>query len=202
MSGSANIGRKYAMFEAIHGSAPDIAGTNQANPSGLLNAAIMMLQYIGQYNTAQQITDAWLTTLKNGFHTKDIFNAEKSKQLVSTEEFGEKIIQYLKDSKTVEKQSHIVMPEFALKYKEPNIVGWDIYILQIDNFDQIKDIADRTKTTIEFFAEKGHIIQQPMDDLVQVRFKKNSNSNNIILEIQQQLMNRYTIAMIIAIMET
>ena len=43
LAGSANIGKDYAMFEAIHGSAPDIAGKNIANPSGLLNGAIMML---------------------------------------------------------------------------------------------------------------------------------------------------------------
>ena len=46
--GSANIGLDYAMFEAIHGSAPDIAGKDIANPSGLINASIMMLNHIGQ----------------------------------------------------------------------------------------------------------------------------------------------------------
>ena len=44
LAGSANVGKNYAMFEAIDGSAPDIAGKNIANPSGLLNGAIMMQQ--------------------------------------------------------------------------------------------------------------------------------------------------------------
>ncbi|MFN6014157.1 MAG: NADP-dependent isocitrate dehydrogenase, partial [Flavobacteriales bacterium] len=48
LAGSANIGETCSMFEAIHGSAPDIAGKNIANPSGLLNGAIMMLNHIGQ----------------------------------------------------------------------------------------------------------------------------------------------------------
>jgi isocitrate dehydrogenase len=48
LGGSANIGEECAMFEAIHGTAPDIAGKNIANPSGLLQGAIMMLNHIGQ----------------------------------------------------------------------------------------------------------------------------------------------------------
>src|SRR5690606_29029380 len=55
MAGSANIGESHAMFEAIHGSAPDIAGKGIANPSGLLNGAIMMLVHIGQPETAQLV---------------------------------------------------------------------------------------------------------------------------------------------------
>ncbi|MFN5772671.1 NADP-dependent isocitrate dehydrogenase, partial [Flavobacterium sp.] len=54
MAGSANIGESCAMFEAIHGSAPRIAGQNIANPSGLLQGAIMMLNHIGQSAVAAQ----------------------------------------------------------------------------------------------------------------------------------------------------
>ena len=55
LAGSANIGQHYAMFEAVHGSAPDIAGKDIANPSGLLNAAIMMLVHIGQGDIASLV---------------------------------------------------------------------------------------------------------------------------------------------------
>lgn len=55
MAGSSNIGEIVSMFEAIHGSAPDIAGKNLANPSGLLNAAVMMLVHIGQPDIAAKI---------------------------------------------------------------------------------------------------------------------------------------------------
>ena len=64
LAGSANIGTNYAMFEAIHGSAPDISGKNIANPSGLLNAAIMMLVHIGQGEVATTIENAWKKLLK------------------------------------------------------------------------------------------------------------------------------------------
>jgi isocitrate dehydrogenase len=70
MSGSSNIGEDYAMFEAVHGSAPDIAGKNIANPSGLLNAAIMMLVHIGQGDVASSIENAWKKDIReDGIHT-------------------------------------------------------------------------------------------------------------------------------------
>ncbi|MBO6759365.1 MAG: NADP-dependent isocitrate dehydrogenase, partial [Roseivirga sp.] len=59
MAGSANIGMNHAMFEAIHGSAPDIAGKNMANPSGLLNGACMMLVQLGKADKAELIQNAW-----------------------------------------------------------------------------------------------------------------------------------------------
>lgn len=92
MAGSANIGNGYAMFEAIHGSAPDIAGQNIANPSGLLNAAIMMLVHIGQGEMASMIENAWKKTLEDGMHTADIYNSEISKKKLGTYEFAEEVI--------------------------------------------------------------------------------------------------------------
>ncbi|HMN92111.1 MAG TPA: NADP-dependent isocitrate dehydrogenase [Hydrogenophaga sp.] len=72
LAGSANIGRHAAMFEAIHGSAPDIAGRGVANPSGLLLAAVMMLVHIGQPDVAARIHNAWLSTLEDGVFTADL----------------------------------------------------------------------------------------------------------------------------------
>src|SRR5213593_2530652 len=60
LAGSANIGDKCAMFEAIHGSAPRRAGQNIANPSGLLLAAVMMLVHIDQPDVAGRVHNAWL----------------------------------------------------------------------------------------------------------------------------------------------
>ncbi len=74
LAGSANIGANYAMFEAIHGSAPRRAGQNLANPSGLLLGAVMMLVHIGQPEVAERVHNAWLTTLEDGIHTYDIFD--------------------------------------------------------------------------------------------------------------------------------
>lgn len=90
LAGSMNIGRGCAMFEAVHGSAPDIAGKGIANPSGLLNAAVLMLYHIGQGEVAAKIGNSILYTLENGQHTGDIA-VDKSKAL-TTSQFGEAVI--------------------------------------------------------------------------------------------------------------
>ena len=70
---SANIGKECAIFEAVHGSAPDIAGQNIANPTGLLRSACMMLNYIGENNASQKIEKALFEVLKEGnVLTKDL----------------------------------------------------------------------------------------------------------------------------------
>lgn len=90
MAGSMNLGEGCAMFEAVHGSAPDIAGKGIANPSGLINAAILMLYHIGQSEVAAKIGNALLYTLENGQHTGDIA-ADKTKAL-STQQFAQAMI--------------------------------------------------------------------------------------------------------------
>lgn len=54
----ANIGKDYAIFEAVHGSAPQIAGKNMANPTALIQSAVMMLRYLGEYDKASRIEDS------------------------------------------------------------------------------------------------------------------------------------------------
>jgi isocitrate dehydrogenase len=91
LAGSANIGAKYAMFEAIHGSAPRRAGQNLANPSGLLLGAVMMLVHINQPDIAAAVHNAWLKTLEDGVHTYDIFKEGISKEKVGTKEFAQAV---------------------------------------------------------------------------------------------------------------
>ncbi len=92
MAGSANIGEHGAMFEAIHGSAPSIAGQNIANPSGLLLAAVMMLAHIGQGEVATRIHNAWLCAIEEGVHTPDIFTEGFSSVTAGTREFAEAVV--------------------------------------------------------------------------------------------------------------
>ena len=95
IGGSSNIGVSHAMFEAIHGSAPRRAGQNMANPSGLLNAALLMLSHIGENSLTEKIHNAWLKTIEEGIHTYDIYSEKTSKQKVSTTDFGKAVIEYL-----------------------------------------------------------------------------------------------------------
>jgi isocitrate dehydrogenase len=88
LAGSANVGDKCAMFEAIHGSAPRRAGQNLANPTGLLMGAVLMLVHIGQGEVAERVQNAWLRTIEDGIHTYDIFSEGVSTQKVGTKEFA------------------------------------------------------------------------------------------------------------------
>jgi isocitrate dehydrogenase len=92
LAGSANIGDKCAMFEAIHGSAPRRAGQNLANPSGLLLGAVLMLVHIDQPEVAERVHNAWLRTIEDGVHTYDIFSEGVSTQKVGTKEFAAAVI--------------------------------------------------------------------------------------------------------------
>ncbi len=88
MAPGANIGKNMAIFEATHGSAPDIAGKNLANPTGLLLSAIMMLEYLGEKEIASNIDRALNTVLADGKQvTKDL-----NSKGVSTSKMAEAII--------------------------------------------------------------------------------------------------------------
>ena len=95
LAGSANIGQNYAMFEAIHGSAPRRAGQDLANPSGLLLGAVMMLVHIGQPDIAERVHNAWLATLEDGVHTYDIYEAGTSRLKVGTKDFALAVVDRL-----------------------------------------------------------------------------------------------------------
>lgn len=136
LAGSANIGLEYAMFEAIHGSAPDIAGKDMANPSGLLHAAIMMLAHIGQPHVAETIHNAWLRTLEDGIHTVDIYNSENSKEKVGTQAFAEAVIKRLGKEpqhmaaihyKDIPVAAKAAVPEI-ISSQQKQLVGVDVYV--------------------------------------------------------------------------
>jgi len=101
MAGSANIGEHVAMFEAVHGSAPDIAGRDVANPSGLLMAAVQMLVHIGQPAIATRVHNAWLRTIEDGIHTRDIYRATTSSRLAGTRDFADAVIERLGERPTL-----------------------------------------------------------------------------------------------------
>ncbi len=95
MAGSANIGDRISMFEAIHGSAPDIAGKGIANPSAMLNAAGMMLAHLGMPEKAGLIQNAWLCALEDGIHPADIHQQGVSKVKAGTMVFADAVIERL-----------------------------------------------------------------------------------------------------------
>jgi len=90
---SANIGDHISIFEAVHGTAPDIAGKNIANPTALLLSGIAMLHHVGLTENAAVIENSLLYTLESGVHTGDF--GDKTKPAVNTTEFAKAIINNL-----------------------------------------------------------------------------------------------------------
>ena len=135
LAGSANIGEECSMFEAIHGSAPKRAGLNVANPSGLLQGAIMMLNHIGQTEVAEKVQNAWLKTIEDGTHTYDIFKEGTSKKAVGTKEFAQCVIANLGQKPTLLKSvsyaNNLALNLPKYKRKEPKnkkLEGVDLFV--------------------------------------------------------------------------
>jgi isocitrate dehydrogenase (NAD+) len=88
----ANIGEGCAIFEAVHGSAPDIAGQGKANPTALILSAVMMLEYLGEIDAAARIRSAVTETLAAGLQTGDLRPVVPA---LSTTEFTDAVIMRL-----------------------------------------------------------------------------------------------------------
>lgn len=87
-----NYASGHAVFEATHGTAPDIAGANKANPSSLLLSSVMMLEYLGWNEAAQRITDAMETCFSTGRATADLARFMPDGQPLTTTSFGDELI--------------------------------------------------------------------------------------------------------------
>ena len=142
---SANIGAHGAMFEAIHGSAPDLAGQGVANPSGLLLAGVMMLVHVGQAKAAETVHNAWLKTLEDGVHTPDIFAEGVSSRKVGSAEFSQAVIDRLgaRPAKLTpvayagEGQA-VVVPQATPRPKaKRDLVGVDVFVQSSDDVESI-----------------------------------------------------------------
>ncbi|OGT30292.1 MAG: isocitrate dehydrogenase [Gammaproteobacteria bacterium RIFCSPHIGHO2_12_FULL_35_23] len=210
MAGSANIGSKVAMFEAIHGSAPDIAGKKIANPSGLLNAAIQMLIHINAYEKAALIENAWLKTLEDGIHTADIYNPVHSKQKVNTDEFAAAVIKRLGEKPTHFKPVVYHVPvhgeedqqgEMPSQLAEQKLVGVDVFINLPVCGPEVLGEAFRTLTLnldLQVIANRGvkvwpcGQIQVLCSDHWQCRFQRSKELTPIAFEEVLQLLGRLT----------
>lgn len=153
LAGSANIGDRGAMFEAIHGSAPRRAGQNLANPSGIMLAGVLMLVYLGENEVAERIHNAWLKALEEGFHTYDIFKEGVSKEKVGTKEFANAVAKLLG-----QKPNHLppvnyhgskkfvtLPPPAAHPAVKRELVGVDIYVCAKETAERFIQFASSKK---------------------------------------------------------
>jgi isocitrate dehydrogenase len=166
LAGSANIGEECAMFEAIHGSAPRRAGQNLANPSGLLQGAIMMLNHIGQTKIAEKIQNAWLKTIEDGIHTYDVYKEGVSQEKVGTREFAQAVIANLGQepkllkSVTYAENAALNLPKYERKAPgKKELVGVDLFVhwagKNPDELAAIVQALDTNEVKLSMITNRG-----------------------------------------------
>lgn len=165
LAGSANIGEECSMFEAIHGSAPRRAGQNVANPSGLLQGAIMMLNHLGQNDIAEKVQNAWLKTLEDGIHTYDIYKEGVSTMKVGTKEFAQQVIQRLgqkpvklKEVKYEKGKEIHLKPYKRKEAAKKELVGFDAFVHWPGDAEQLATMFKDIKTenlSISMITNRG-----------------------------------------------
>jgi isocitrate dehydrogenase len=166
LAGSANIGEECAMFEAIHGSAPRRAGQNMANPSGLLQGAILMLNHLGQTDVAEKVQNAWLKTIEDGVHTYDIYKEGVSTKKVSTSDFAEAVIANLGQKPATfkpvnyAKGAALNLPKYVRKPRaQKDLVGVDLFVhwqgLNPNELAGIMQKLDSDKGKLSMITNRG-----------------------------------------------
>ena len=131
---SANLGNEYAIFEAVHGSAPKYAGKNVINPTAVLFSSVMMMRYLGFFDEASAIENAIVTTLEDGkFRTRDIVGDQGS---CTTTEYTDAVIAnlgrkpkkaYVRDYKPLKIPAVPPAPDFV-KAQSRKVVGADLFV--------------------------------------------------------------------------
>ena len=152
-----NIGRDAAVFEAVHGSAPDIAGKGLANPTALLLSSVQMLRYLGLHEYADRIEQALRLTLVSGIKTRDLGGN------ATTREFTHAIISELgtisvpKVDSTLKSQVHhsrIIINQEPLTVSKDGwkLVGVDVFI-EAGSFPQLPSFLG--KFTLSMISNRG-----------------------------------------------
>ncbi|RYF99188.1 MAG: isocitrate dehydrogenase, partial [Chitinophagaceae bacterium] len=152
---SANIGDHICIFEAVHGTAPDIAGKNIANPTALLLSGLSMLRHLGLMKSAAMIENSLLYTLEQGVHTGDF--GDKSIASVNTTQFAEAVIANFgknpkQGAKTATADKDITPTNFKLEQnpmlvsketEEDQIVGVDLFIESTEQPEVVAKLSQK-----------------------------------------------------------
>jgi len=164
---SANIGNDVSIFEAVHGSAPDIAGKNKANPTALILSAAMMLRQIGEGKVANDVEQAVLVTLESGIRTSDMMGVDKP---TSTTDFTRAVIANLGKRSRVsppKEYKKVELPQSQLGVnvvpaRSRRLTGLDIYIeSDLDPAKLAEDLEKLTRTSpfkLQMITNRGAMV--------------------------------------------
>ena len=164
---SANIGNDVSIFEAVHGSAPDIAGKNKANPTALILSAAMMLRHIGDGKAANDVEQAVLVTLESGIRTSDMMGKEKA---AGTTEFSEAVISNLGKTSRLSPPKKYTKVDLPAAQPGVNVVratgrqlaGLDVYIeseLEPRTLaSDLENLATSSPLKLEMITNRGAVV--------------------------------------------
>lgn len=161
---SANLGSDVAIFEAVHGSAPKYAGRNVINPTAVIFSSVMMLKYLGEFDAAETIEHAVLSTLQQGRLTGDVIGYELG---VSTSDYTKAVIANLGarvDDYVVRKSNPIkIYPTprdpVTVRPKKREVVGADIFV-ETGQFPEhigpiLEQLADTSPLRLKMISNRG-----------------------------------------------
>jgi isocitrate dehydrogenase len=159
---SANIGKKVAIFEAVHGSAPKYAGKNVINPTALIMSATMMLRHLDEFEAAESIENALHVTLASGVHTRDVIGDVGA---ASTTQFTDAIISNLGKSLpqwTLPERKPLHLPEMCLdltSVADRCVIGADIFVESLLDPEElgasIAKLTSETPFTLQLISNRG-----------------------------------------------
>jgi len=164
---SANIGNDVAIFEAVHGSAPDIAGKNKANPTALVLSAAMMLRHIGEGKAANEVEQAVLVTLESGVRTGDMIGSAPQ---TSTTDFTAAVIRNLGKRSAVspprdyKKVSMPVSPPgvSVVATSKRRVVGVDIFVetalAPARLASELTEVANAAGVRLQMITNRGAMV--------------------------------------------
>ena len=190
-----NIGKDAAVFEAVHGSAPDIAGKGLANPTAILLSGIQMLRYLGLNSYANRIETALHETLKADIKTRDLGGS------ASTLEFTNAICERIQpeDEKATHEtptRIHIPREPLTVEKQDWNINGVDVFVRSKNGIPMISETIG--KFTIGMISNRGTKVYPGnapdilMVDCYRCRFYANGPvSNEDVLELLGSIPKEY-----------
>ena len=166
----ANIGNDVAIFEAVHGSAPTIAGTDTANPTAVLLTSAMLLRHIGEFGAARQVEDAVTCTLEDGIFTRDV-HAEGA---VSTTAFTDAVIARLgrqpraaapaREHKPLQLPQLEARPDFVAAGRR-RAIGADIFVEAAATPESLgqslEALAESTQLKLKMISNRGTKVYPP-----------------------------------------
>lgn len=206
----ANVGNEVCIYEAVHGSAPSLAGTNTANPTAVILSAAMMLRHLAEFEAARQVEDAVARTLEDGVHTRDV----ASEGWVSTTAFTQAVIDRLgqqpRHAAPSREHAPIRLPRVSSRPDVVSVtsrrtVGADIFVESGDTADtlglSLEALVAPTQLRLKMISNRGTKVYPPSGGITDcvdhwrcrfvLRDDRADLSDDVLIDLLQRVRSRH-----------